>query len=86
MNPHAMARAVGAKTAGELHRFYNNPNRMVAKLFDKRIAGPRGPYGESFDPFLGPAVQGGAIGMGGIVSGGFPGPYDRPPRTSTSGF
>ncbi len=69
LSPHALARAVGAKATGVLYRHFNNPNRMIKQLFDKRIAGPRQPYGQSLDPFMGPAVRGGAVGIG---SGGFP--------------
>ncbi len=80
LSPDAMVSAFGAKVAGELHRFYSNPNRMVARLFDKRIAGPPGQWGQSFDPLLEPAALGGAIGAGDLMS------QRRPPQPGSFGM
>lgn len=85
LNPQALARAVGAKTAGELHRFFNNPNRMVAKLFDKRIAGPSPGLGHQLDPLLGPAFREEAIDMGYEQSRPRSGGFPSLPRTSVGG-
>lgn len=84
-NPHAIARAAGAKGAGELHRFFNDPNRNIQRMFDRRTAAPRSPFGQGLDPYLGPAARVGAIGTGALMSGGFPAdrPTDRPLRHST---
>jgi hypothetical protein len=61
-HPDALARAVGAQGAKALNKFFNDPNRQIQRLFDRRMATPP----PSSAPYGVPPARAGVIGSSGV--------------------
>ncbi len=75
LNPAALSRAVGMRGANELHRLFNDPNRIIERMFKDRIAS-RTPRPPPRSPLLslGTRSLGMSYGLSQPPSGGFPQP------------